>query len=112
VRRHPGPVVPSSLIDVVRRMAEIAEGLAWKVTRVLEVGEERLSAEIIRADDEMDALERRLFAIVLTDWSYGVAAAIDAAQLGRFYERYADHAVSAARHVAFLITGRSRHLGE
>jgi phosphate transport system protein len=107
VRRHPGPVVPASLVDVVQRMAEIAERLAWNVTRVLELGEMELTAEIIRTDDEMDALERRLFAIVLTDWSYGVAAAIDAAQLGRFYERYADHAVSAARHIAFLITGRS-----
>jgi phosphate transport system protein len=106
VRRHPTPVVATPLVDVVPAMARIAEGLAWKLTRVLEVGDPRLTAEIIAADDEMDARERQLFKIVLTDWSFGVAAAIDATQMGRFYERFADHAVSAAHHVAFLITGR------
>jgi phosphate transport system protein len=111
VRRHPTPPVASSLADVVPAMAEIAERLAWKLTRVLEVGDPQLSAEIVRADDEMDALERRLFEIVLTDWSFGVAAAIDATQMGRFYERFADHAVSAAEHVDFLIRGVPRDAG-
>ena len=111
VRRHPDPVVPSPLLDVVLAMAERAERMAWKLTQVLEVGDPQLSAEVIRADDEMDALERRLFEVVLTEWSFGVAAAIDATQMGRFYERFADHAVSAAHHVNFLITGRQRNAG-
>jgi phosphate transport system protein len=106
VRRHPAHVVPPPLVDVVGPMAEIAQRLAWKLTRLLEVGDPQLSAEIIAEDDDMDALEHRLFTVVLTDWSFGVAAAIDAAQMGRFYERFADHAVSAAHHVDFLITGR------
>lgn len=33
--------------------------------------------------------------------------AIDAAMLGRFYERYADHAVSAARQVVYVVTGKA-----
>jgi phosphate transport system protein len=111
IRRHPTPAVPSPLVDVVLAMAEIAERLAWKLTQLLEVGDPRLSVEIIRTDDDMDALERRLFEVVLTGWSYGVAAAVDAAQMGRFYERFADHAVSAAHHVAFLITGTRRDPG-
>jgi phosphate transport system protein len=106
IRRHPTPVIPAPLTDIVRAMAEVAERMAWLLTRVLEVRDPALSAEIVRADDEMDALERQLYQIVLTDWSYGIAAAVDAAQLGRYYERYADHIVSAAHHVAFLITGK------
>ena len=30
---------------------------------------------------------------------------VDVTLLGRFYERYADHAVSVARRVVFLVTG-------
>jgi phosphate transport system protein len=107
VRRHPGPVVPAPLTDVVRPMGELAERLAWNVTRTLELRDPRLVAEIEREDDEMDALQRRLFEIVLGNWPYGVAAAVDAALLGRFYERYADHAVNTAEHIAFLIGGGS-----
>ena len=32
-------------------------------------------------------------------------AAVDVTLLGRFYERFADHAVSVARRVVFLATG-------
>jgi phosphate transport system protein len=32
-------------------------------------------------------------------------AAIDVTLLGRFYERFADHAVSVARRVVYLVTG-------
>jgi phosphate transport system protein len=34
-----------------------------------------------------------------------VETAIDMTLLGRYYERYADHAVSIARRVYFLVTG-------
>jgi len=38
-----------------------------------------------------------------------VAAAVDVTLLGRFYERFADHAVEVARRVIFQATG---HLPE
>jgi phosphate transport system protein len=53
----------------------------------------------------MDELHRQLFTVVLGDWQHGVEAAIDVTLLGRFYERYADHAVSLARRVVQLVTG-------
>ena len=40
-------------------------------------------------------------------WSHGVEAAIDATLLSRYYERYADHAVSIARRVMHVVTGES-----
>src|SRR3712207_8685376 len=46
-------------------------------------------------DDAMDRLHRGLFRQVLSDdWPYGIEAAIDITLLGRYYERFADHAVS------------------
>jgi len=54
----------------------------------------------------MDALHRRLFTILLSDdWAYGMEPAIDITLIGRYYERFADHAVSVARRVIYLVTG-------
>jgi phosphate transport system protein len=54
----------------------------------------------------MDRLRRSLFHKMLSpDWAHGVEAAIDIALLGRYYERIADHAVSMAKRVIFLVTG-------
>ena len=54
----------------------------------------------------MDELHRSLFTVLLgRDWPYGVETAVDATLLGRFYERYADHAVNAGQQVVYLITG-------
>ena len=54
----------------------------------------------------MDRLHRALFAELLdVDWPYGIEAAIDVTLLGRYYERFADHAVAVARRVVYLVTG-------
>ena len=56
----------------------------------------------------MDQLRRSLFRALLgDDWTHGVEPAVDIALLGRYYERIADHAVSIARRVVFLVTGES-----
>jgi phosphate transport system protein len=55
----------------------------------------------------MDKLHRKLIStLVDSSWSHGVEAAIDLTLLGRYYERYADHAVSVSRRVYFLVTGK------
>jgi phosphate transport system protein len=54
----------------------------------------------------MDGLPRQLFRVVLSDsWPHGIEPAIDITLLGRYYERFADHAVSVARRVVYLVTG-------
>jgi phosphate transport system protein len=53
-----------------------------------------------------------LFRQVLSaDWPHGIEVAIDITLLGRYYERFADHAVSVARRVVYLVTGE-RHVPE
>ena len=45
----------------------------------------------------MDDLHRHLFTVLMDrEWKHGVAAAVDVTLLGRFYERFADHAVRGA----------------
>jgi phosphate transport system protein len=39
------------------------------------------------------------------DWKHGIPAAVDSALRGRFYDRFADHAVEVGRRVVFQVTG-------
>lgn len=106
LRRHPSPAVPAELRPVFRQMAAVADRMADKITGVLASPTVEGAKELERADDEMDDLERELFKVLLgDDWPYGAETAIDGALLGRFYERYADHAVNAGQQVIYLITG-------
>jgi phosphate transport system protein len=88
-------------------MGEAAEALALGAREVLVSQDPRRAAQIRRDDDTMDDLHRRLLAVLKDpEWSEGVAPAVDATLLGRFYERFADHAVQIARRVIFQATGR------
>lgn len=108
LRRHPLPAVPAELRGIFTDMAEAADGIAEKISQALAGSDATLAAELPHDDDVMDDLHRELFAILLSDaWPYGVETGIDGALLGRFYERYADHAVNAGRRVIFLVTGES-----
>lgn len=107
LRRHPSPAVPAELRPVFTAMAKVADDIATKIERVLAAPNADRAAELDRDDDVMDDLHRQLFAVLLgDDWPYGAETAIDGALLGRFYERYADHAVNAGAHVVYLITGK------
>ena len=64
------------------------------------------AASLERDDDAMDDLHRELFArLADPDFKHGTQTAVDLTLVGRYYERFADHAVSVARRVTFLVTG-------
>lgn len=108
LRRYPEPAVPPELTEVVQEMGQVADEMAGKISRVLTTPNVDRAAQLERDDDAMDDLHRKLLSIVLSgDWTHGVEGAVDMALLGRYYERYADHAVNAAYQVAYLITGES-----
>jgi phosphate transport system protein len=105
-RRHPSPAVPAELRPVFKSMAEVADRMAEKITSVLTNVNASQASELEGDDDAMDQLERDLFKILLDDdWPYGAETAIDGALLGRFYERYADHAVNIGEQMVYLVTG-------
>jgi phosphate transport system protein len=111
-RRHPSPAVPAELRPVFQQMAEVADRMADKITSVLAEPNSDLAAELEKDDDDMDELEHDLFKIMLDDdWPYGAETAIDGALLGRFYERYADHAVNIGEHMIYQTTGQPAHTG-
>jgi phosphate transport system protein len=104
--RHPNSAVPNDLKSTISQMGVVAEAIARKVGTVIETRNTVLALEVEKDDDEMDKLHRDcISALTGKDWDKGVDTAIDLTLLGRYYERYADHAVSVARRVYFLVTG-------
>jgi len=99
--------VPAELRPVFQQMSEVADRMADKITILLAAPDADLAAELEKDDDDMDDLERDLFGVLLADdWPSGAETAIDGALLGRFYERYADHAVNVGEQIVYLITGQ------
>jgi phosphate transport system protein len=108
LRRHPACAVTPPVASVFKEMGEVADRLAGKIGRALSTHDAVTAAQLDRDDDAMDELHRSLFnAMFGPDWTGGVEAAVDTALLGRYYERYADHAVNVGRHVVFLVTGEN-----
>jgi phosphate transport system protein len=105
-RRYPGRAVPPELRSTLLEMGQVAQRIVAKAGSVIAGHDAELAKELDDDDDAMDRLHRRLFHILLErPWPHGVEAAIDITLCGRFYERYADHAVSVAHRVIFLVTG-------
>ena len=105
--RIPDIAIPEDMLPTVKRMAEVAEEMVRKVEDVIANRDVQAAIELERCDEEMDQLRRQSFRQMLDeDWAHGVEPAIDMALLGRYYERIADHAVSLARRVVFLVTGQ------
>jgi len=104
--RYPASAVPDDVRGTIREMGQVALSIVEKTRQVLEGQDISLAEQLEREDDAMDALHRRLFAHLLSgEWTHGMEPAIDITLIGRYYERYADHAVSVARQVIFLVTG-------
>ena len=105
-RRHPASAVPAHLHPTIVEMGRIAQALCAKCAHAIAGGDVRTAAELDDDDDAMDALHRRLFAVLLDPgWDGGVEYAVDLTLCGRYYERFCDHAVSIAQRVVYLVTG-------
>jgi phosphate transport system protein len=105
--RHPGAAVPSELLLTIEEMGKVARLISDKVGGVINSKDIDKALEVEKDDDEMDLLHRKLFTALLEPtWPHGIETAIDMTLIGRYYERYADHAVSVSRRVHFQVTGK------
>ncbi len=106
VRHAPEPALPDAALPVFRQYGSLVGAMGDKAVTVLQTRNVVLATELEPDDDAVDALHRQVFEKLFgDDWSAGVPAAVDAALLARFHERYADHAVVLARHVVYAVTG-------
>lgn len=106
-RRHPEPVLPESVRPYFAEMGAVAVRLARQAEVVIKTKDIAAAKTLESDDDQVDDIHKHLFTVIMDrDWPYGVAAAVDVTLLGRFYERFADHAVSVARRMVFVVTGK------
>lgn len=95
-RRHPVSAVPSALEACFAEMGELGVAIGQQVgDAIAHPGTAQVeSLELL--DDRIDQLEASVLTWVSTEQD-DVRAGVDVALLARFFERYADQGVSAAR---------------
>lgn len=102
--RYPEVAVPPALTAHMLEMGQVAERIVAKAGSVI-ASKDIEAAKMLESDDDaMDDLHRRLFTLVLAG-GLPTETVVDLTLLGRYYERFADHAVSVARRVVYLVTG-------
>ncbi|PSK99644.1 PhoU-like phosphate uptake regulator [Murinocardiopsis flavida] len=105
-RRHPDSAIPPELRSTVLEMGHQAELLVIKAGEVISNRDADTALELDSDDDRMDKLRRKLLKRILDpSWSHGVEATMDVTLVGRFYERFGDHAVHVADNLVYMVTG-------
>jgi phosphate uptake regulator len=111
-----------ALSDVLVEMTRLVGSAIDRATIALLDADLALAESVIGADEAVDALQIELeerslallarqapFTVLLDgEWEHGIETAVDVTLCGRYYERFADHAVSVAQRVTFLVTGERR----
>ena len=104
--RFPHPVVPQELRSTFEEMGALAQAIVTKTAVVIATNDLSLATDIAAHDEDVDRLHLELFRVVLSPtWKHEVESAIDITLLSRYYERYADHAVSVTRRLITIVTG-------
>ncbi|GAC68391.1 phosphate signaling complex protein PhoU [Gordonia soli] len=107
-RRHPAKALPEEVNGYFAEMGRLAVQLAKNAREVLTNQNPEDALRLQEDDDAMDDLHKHLFTVLMDrEWKHGVAAAVDVTLLGRYYERFADHAVLIGRRVVFQATGKT-----
>ncbi|MCC2591971.1 phosphate signaling complex protein PhoU [Tessaracoccus sp. OS52] len=106
--RFPSHAVVEELEPNFQRMSEVCVKMVQIASASLRDHDASEAMSLASIDVEVDELRRDHFATVLDDnWQGTTAQAVDVALLGRYYERFADHAVAVARRVIYLVTGHA-----
>jgi phosphate transport system protein len=106
-RRHPERPLPTEVDGYFAEMGAVAVDLGKSARDVVLSRDPERALQISRDDIAINELHQRLLTRLReNDWPHGVASAVDVTLLGRFYERFADHAVEIGHRVIFQATGK------
>ncbi|PZR51606.1 phosphate transport system regulatory protein PhoU [Xylanimonas oleitrophica] len=104
--RYPAHAIAGAAEPTFAAMAQAANEVARQVTTLLASRDLELAEAVEKGDDRLDDLHQETFAAILgPEWSGTTQEAVDITLVGRYYERFGDHAVSIARRIVFLVTG-------
>jgi phosphate transport system protein len=105
-RVHPSEVVPDELRDTFASLGEISASMAEGLVTQIACPRAGSFAELNETDHQVDDLHAAVLRTITGKaWAYGVPTATCLALVARFYERYADQAVSVAKRIEFVSTG-------
>ncbi|WP_216380209.1 phosphate signaling complex protein PhoU [Arcanobacterium phocae] len=104
--RYPHVVLPDTALGVLVQMTEHAGAMSENMVRLLETRDLQFANAIEEEDDYLDDLHEKTFEYVLDDeLDLTRQEIIDIILLGRYLERFGDHAVSVAQRVQFMVNG-------
>lgn len=104
--RFPERAIPKGLKGTFTKMGELDVQVAQVLTEILRTEDLSLVETIRNLDDQLDDHHLSVFEKVLSEnWQGEAGATVDATLASRYLERFADHALSVAKKVAYLATG-------
>ena len=107
-RVHPAHVVPEQLRDAFEELGTINADMAMQLAGHVTTPRAGAFAELDATDHKVDALHADILrTITAKSWPHGIPMATTLALVARFYERFSDQAVSAAKRIEFVSTGET-----
>jgi phosphate transport system protein len=104
--RYPEHAIPEPALETFSAMVEAAIHAARAVAQLMTTHDLGLAIEIEGGDDVLDDLHLQTFGTILAPgWGGTTQEAIDITLVGRYLERFGDHATSIARRIIYLVTG-------
>ena len=94
----------------IREMARLARGMLSDALEAFVRGDSSAARELVKRDDEVDALHRSLFGVLLTYMTedpHLIGTGMELSLVSRNLERVADLATNIAEDVVFLVEGVS-----
>ncbi|NEG95179.1 phosphate signaling complex protein PhoU [Bifidobacterium sp. SMB2] len=105
-RTYPESALTPETREVFSQMQAFLDETTKKLITALDSRDEKLAEQLIIDDDKLDDLHHEVFDIVNGEnWTGNTQQTIDVVLLGRFYERFGDHAVSVARRLVYIVSG-------
>lgn len=104
--RYPAAAIPEQLSPTFREFSDLDQAIAGKVTHLLAERDLDLAHQIMVHNTRVNELHAGVFtALAAEDWNETPARTVDVALASRYFERFADHGVSVARKVNYLVSG-------
>lgn len=105
-RKHPRHVLPDQARALVAEMGHRAAAVTDAAGDVVARRELDAATRVLDADDDIDRLHQQLLQLLLEHpQRFATDVVVDVTLVARYYERLADHAVSVARSVGYILTG-------
>lgn len=104
--RYPDSALPQDFVASFTEMSHIAQHIMDVARSALQERDPSKAETLAGVDARMDELRQAQFQQLLAhEDAVRVVGAVDVALLGRYFERFADHAVAVGRSVIYITTG-------